>query len=69
MLVNRGHAFTTTVGAFKGIQIDMGLLTTITIQPGGKSAIFQGGTWDQQVIEYLWERGYVASESFICCYL
>jgi hypothetical protein len=64
MVVNRGHSFTSTVGSFKGAQIDMASLTSITIQPGGKSAWLQGGTHSAPVIETLWNRGYVAGEYF-----
>ncbi|KAL8371158.1 hypothetical protein RB595_001146 [Gaeumannomyces hyphopodioides] len=61
MVKNRGHAQTNTVGRFRGIQIDMSKLQRITIQPGdpAKTAWFQGGTYDRQVIDYLWDRGYV----------
>ncbi|KAI6349208.1 FAD-linked oxidoreductase oxr2 [Pyricularia grisea] len=61
LVKNRGHALTNTIGKFRGIQIDMSRLTKITIQPGepAESAWFQGGAWDKQAIEYLWDRGYV----------
>lgn len=49
-------------GSFSGIQIDVTQLQNITISEDGTYALFQGGTYDQQVIEYLWERGYVTSE-------
>jgi len=44
------------------MQINMGGLRAITIKPGAKTAIFQGGTYDGQVIDYLWDKGYVASK-------
>jgi hypothetical protein len=59
--VNRAHGLTATLGKFSGMQIDMNLLRDITIQRGGKTAIFQGGTYDGQVIDYLWDKGYVTS--------
>lgn len=62
MAVNRGHALTKTVAGFKGIQIDMKALTKISVQPGGKTAWLQGGTYNGPVIDELWEQGYVASE-------
>ena len=61
MAVNRGHALTSTVGGFTGLQIDMSVLTKIEYQPDMKTAWFQGGTYDQQVMEELWDLGYVAS--------
>jgi hypothetical protein len=62
MAVNRAHALTTTVGRFKGVQIDMRLLTSLTIKPDNKSAWFQGGTYGGPVIQTLWDQGYVTSE-------
>lgn len=62
MVVNRGHAITSSVGTFKGLQIDMASLTKIDIQRDKKTAWFQGGTYDGQVMDVLWEKGYVASE-------
>ena len=61
MAVNRGHALTATVGNFAGIQIDMSVLTDMTIQPDGNTAWFQGGSYDHQVMVELWELDYVAS--------
>jgi hypothetical protein len=63
MVKNRGHALTATVGSFKGIQIDMTSLTEIKYHPNMKSATFQGGTFDHQVMKDLWDKGYVASMS------
>ncbi|KAI0382391.1 hypothetical protein F5Y04DRAFT_45577 [Hypomontagnella monticulosa] len=67
LAVNRGHSRSYSVAAFKGMQIDMAGLLDITIQPDGKSAWFQGGTYDGQVMEYLWERGYVATTGSCSC--
>lgn len=52
-----------TMNSFTGLQIDMASLRNISIKADGKTAWFQGGTYDQQVMEYLWDEGYVASES------
>ncbi|KAK1143241.1 hypothetical protein N8T08_006941 [Aspergillus melleus] len=67
MVVNRGHAITSSVGTFKGLQIDMASLTNIDIQPDMKTAWFQGGTYDGQVMEVLWEKGYVATTGSCSC--
>ncbi|PGH14341.1 hypothetical protein AJ80_05931 [Polytolypa hystricis UAMH7299] len=67
MVVNRGHALTSTIGSFKGVQIDMGSLNGITIQPDGKSAWLQGGTYGGPVIETLWDEGYVATTGSCGC--
>lgn len=53
---------TSTLGSFNGVQIDLSALTGIDIQPDGQTAWFQGGTYDGQVMDYLWDQGYVASE-------
>jgi hypothetical protein len=60
--INRAHSRTYSVGAFAGLMIDMTQLTNIEMQPGGKSAWFQGGTYDGQVTKFLWDQGYVASK-------
>ncbi|KAK7931188.1 hypothetical protein PG985_001900 [Apiospora marii] len=67
LAVNRAHARTYTVGAFAGLMIDLGQLLHIEIQPDGKSAWFQGGTYDGQVKDYLWEQGYVATTGSCDC--
>ncbi|KDN67464.1 putative FAD binding domain-containing protein [Colletotrichum sublineola] len=56
-----GHGLTATLGTFNGIQISMQPLSDITIQPSGKSAWLGGGLIVVQVIQYLWERGFVAT--------
>ncbi|KAH8588215.1 FAD-binding domain-containing protein [Bisporella sp. PMI_857] len=67
LTVNRAHGLTATLGKFSGMQIDMNLLRDITIQRGGKTAIFQGGTYDGQVIDYLWDKGYVTTTGSCAC--
>ncbi|KAI5854502.1 hypothetical protein GGS23DRAFT_590635 [Durotheca rogersii] len=58
---NRGHGLTTSLGKFEGLEIDFAQLRGITIKNGGKSAVFQGGTYGGLVIETLWDQGYVAT--------
>ncbi|KAI1393510.1 uncharacterized protein F4822DRAFT_423980 [Hypoxylon trugodes] len=65
--INRAHARTYTVGSFTGLMIDMGGLLNIEIQPDNKSAWFQGGTYDGQVMSYLWEKGFVATTGSCDC--
>ncbi|KAI0104017.1 hypothetical protein GGR51DRAFT_561393 [Nemania sp. FL0031] len=67
MAMNRRHALTSSVGTFSGIQIDMSLLRDIEIQPDKKTAWFQGGAYDGQVIDYLWDRGLVATTGSCTC--
>lgn len=67
LAINRGHGSAQSLGSFNGIQINMVNLHNITIQPDGKSAWFQGGTYDGQVSRYLWEEGYVATTGSCDC--
>lgn len=58
--MNRGHGSTVTLGKLKnGIEISMFQLQDITISDDKTSALFQGGVWDGQVIDELWDQGYV----------
>lgn len=54
---------TTSLAAFEGMQIDMGLLNNITINSTRNTAWFQGGVYAKEVIETLWEQGYVTSKA------
>ncbi|RAL17397.1 FAD-binding oxidoreductase [Aspergillus homomorphus CBS 101889] len=65
--VNRGHGMTITQGQFQGLEIDMQLLTGIEINSDGKSARLQGGTYTQEVIDVLWEQGYVTTTGSCAC--
>lgn len=62
---NRGHGITSSLSAFSGIQINVEALQGITIQPDGESAVLQAGTYGGQVIEELWDKGYVTSKCSI----
>ncbi|KEY64676.1 hypothetical protein S7711_02876 [Stachybotrys chartarum IBT 7711] len=66
-VTNRRHGLAVSQGSFTGIQIDVTQLQNITISEDGTYALFQGGTYDQQVIEYLWERGYVTTTGSCAC--
>ena len=61
LALNGGHGISASLGTFNGIQISMWQLNNITIQPSGKSAWFGGGTIVGSVVEYLWDKGYVAT--------
>lgn len=50
---------TESLGAFKGLEINLRELNTITIAEDGESALFQGGTTNDEVMFYLWDEGYV----------
>ncbi|KAL8856457.1 MAG: hypothetical protein Q9178_006927 [Gyalolechia marmorata] len=57
--VSRGHALTTSVGRFTGIEIDMSNLKDIRINPNNATAQFQGGVYSYEVINTLWDQGFV----------
>lgn len=61
LTVNRAHGYTVTLNKFTGLQIRMAQLRSITIARDGKSALMQGGVYDAQVIQELWDQGYVTS--------
>ncbi|KAG9231838.1 FAD binding domain-containing protein [Amylocarpus encephaloides] len=67
LTVNTGHGSTISLGKFKGIQIYMNPLNKITISRDKKSALFQGGVYGQQIISYLWGKGYVAMTGSCGC--
>ena len=58
-MVNRGNALTSTVGDFSGIQIDVRSLTDMAISPDKKTVWLQAGTYSYEVIDALWEQGYI----------
>ncbi|KAE8373962.1 hypothetical protein BDV26DRAFT_284671 [Aspergillus bertholletiae] len=61
LAISGGHGLSASLATFNGIQINMAQLNDITIQPSGKSAWFGGGTIVGPVVEYLWDRGFVAT--------
>lgn len=56
---------TTTLNAFRGIQIDLGQLNGITIAADGQSALFQGGAHAEEVKQTLWDQGYITGTYFL----
>ncbi|KAI1405306.1 hypothetical protein F4819DRAFT_501953 [Hypoxylon fuscum] len=65
--VSRGHALTTSVGLFEGIEIDLKSLNTIHINPNNQTAQFGGGVYSQQAISTLWDRGFVTATGGCSC--
>lgn len=61
LAINGGHGLSATLGTFNGIQINMRQLDNIDIQPSNKSAWFGGGTIVGQVIQTLWDKGFVTT--------
>ncbi|KAL4928009.1 FAD-binding oxidoreductase [Aspergillus undulatus] len=64
---NRGHGNPTSLSSFNGIQISIGSLNKITVQPDGNSAWLQGGVYDGPVNRYLWEKGYETTTGAADC--
>ncbi|KAL2802543.1 FAD-binding domain-containing protein [Aspergillus granulosus] len=65
--VNRGHGLPISQGRFKGLIVDMQLLTGIDIHARRGSATLQGGTYDQLVMDKLWEEGYEGTTGSCGC--
>ncbi|KAI1209139.1 uncharacterized protein F4807DRAFT_467786 [Annulohypoxylon truncatum] len=65
--VNRGHALTTSVGKFNGIEIDLRNLRDIHINSDTMSARFQGGVYGQEVLEAMAAAGYVTATGTCSC--
>ncbi len=59
---NRGHGVTYSLSTFSGIEIDVEMLTGVTIQPDKKTAILQAGIFIGEAINKLWDQGFVASK-------
>lgn len=59
---NRGHGVTDTLSTFSGIEINVVMLTGITVQPDKKTATLQAGTFIGEVINKLWDQGFVTSK-------
>ncbi|KAI1497641.1 hypothetical protein F5X99DRAFT_421199 [Biscogniauxia marginata] len=64
---NRGHGTTSSLSTFLGIEINVDQLLGITVQPDGETAIFQAGTYGAQVIQALWDEGYVTTTGSTPC--
>ncbi|KAH7383961.1 hypothetical protein BKA66DRAFT_89405 [Pyrenochaeta sp. MPI-SDFR-AT-0127] len=67
LAVNRGHGWSSALGKFKGIQIDMKKLTGITIHKDTETATFQGGVWGSLVMNTLWDAGYLTPTGAHAC--
>ncbi|KAI1433774.1 FAD-binding domain-containing protein [Xylaria sp. CBS 124048] len=67
LAVGRKHGMTVSMSKFEGIQIDMSLLNDIIINPREGTATFQGGVYAKEVIETLWEQGYVTATGSTSC--
>ncbi|KAL8731367.1 MAG: hypothetical protein Q9166_003459 [cf. Caloplaca sp. 2 TL-2023] len=65
--VSRGHALTTTVGRFNGIEIDMRNLNHIHVNSNNATAQFQGGVYGYDVINTLWDQGFVTATGICSC--
>ncbi|KAK1992099.1 hypothetical protein LX36DRAFT_753186 [Colletotrichum falcatum] len=50
LTINRHHGNSQSLGSFNGVQINMASLQGIKIQPGGRSAWFQGRTYDGRAV-------------------
>lgn len=67
LAINRGHGHSASLGTFNGIQINVGQLDSIDIQPSGDSVWFGGGVFGGPVSRYLWDHGYVTTHGSCNC--
>ncbi|KAL4950916.1 hypothetical protein BDW69DRAFT_201853 [Aspergillus filifer] len=68
LAINTGHGSTSTLGRFhNGIQISLVQLRELTIAEDGTSATFGGGSYSNEVINYLWDAGYVGGTGSCAC--
>ncbi|KAK3292854.1 FAD binding domain-containing protein [Chaetomium fimeti] len=68
LAANRRHGSTKTLGKLKnGIEISLSQLTAIEIAEDQESAFFEGGVWDGQVVDALWEQGFVTGTGSCAC--
>ncbi|KAL3484002.1 hypothetical protein BJX62DRAFT_230567 [Aspergillus germanicus] len=65
--VNTGHGSTTSQTAFDGIQIDLSILTSVRISPGGETAWIQGGSTVEVTLDELCGQGYVTTTGGAGC--
>ncbi|KAL2867465.1 FAD-binding oxidoreductase [Aspergillus lucknowensis] len=68
LAVNRGHGSTKTLGNMQnGIEISLAQLRSIQIAEDEKSALFGGGAFDGEVMDTLWEKGFVTGTGSCSC--
>ncbi|KAL3477599.1 FAD-binding domain-containing protein [Aspergillus californicus] len=67
LVVNRGHGMSTTLNKFEGMMIDMSKLRKLSVTAGGKTAWIQGGAVAGEVIDSLWNEGYVTATGSTPC--
>lgn len=65
--VSRGHALTTSVARFSGIEIDLRNLDGIQISPDNNTVRLQGGVYSNNVIHDLYHRGFVTATGSCAC--
>ncbi|KAI0124765.1 hypothetical protein BJ170DRAFT_685647 [Xylariales sp. AK1849] len=65
--VSRGHALTSSVGLFNGIEIDLRYLDSIRIDSSNKTVHFGGGVYSDKAVPALWEQGFVTATGGCDC--
>ncbi|KAL7755588.1 hypothetical protein ACKLNR_014686 [Fusarium oxysporum f. sp. zingiberi] len=66
-VVNSAHALTTTVQPFTGIQINLGGLNGIKVQPDKRTVLLEAGALNHEVIGALWDQGFVTTSGACSC--
>ncbi|KAI4219649.1 MAG: hypothetical protein LQ349_008293 [Xanthoria aureola] len=67
LVKNRGHGTTDSLSSFSGIEINVEMLTRVTIQPVKKTATLQAGAFIGDVVNKLWDQGFVAATGSAAC--
>ncbi|KAL8704812.1 MAG: hypothetical protein Q9201_002044 [Fulgogasparrea decipioides] len=66
LAVNKGHGSTSTLGVVKnGIEIHIRALNQIVVNADGRSASVGGGSYNQELIDTLWNQGKASGKSSI----
>ncbi|PYH44672.1 FAD-binding oxidoreductase [Aspergillus saccharolyticus JOP 1030-1] len=64
---NRGHGWPMTQGNFRGLGIDIHLLSNITVDHERQIALVQGGVETQNLVDTLWKEGFVTPTASCAC--
>ncbi|KAL8942493.1 MAG: hypothetical protein Q9216_001637 [Gyalolechia sp. 2 TL-2023] len=67
LVKNRGHGTTDSLSTFSGIEINVEKLTGVTVRPDRKTATLQAGTVIGDVVNRLWDQGFVAATGSAAC--
>ncbi|CAL8575057.1 hypothetical protein XPA_001002 [Xanthoria parietina] len=67
LVKNRGHGTTDSLSTFSGIEINVEMLKGVTVHPAEKTATLQAGPIIGDVVNKLWDQGFVATTGSAAC--